>query len=437
MGRSTEDGAARVWYGTVLCALAIAAAPATATGAAILSGRAGLDGRARAGRWMPVEVSIETADAVDGTVSVEWGGARVERPVSVPAGTRRTLTFTLRTGDPRSAVHARLNTSDHASPVNVSVPVVVDSSDTHVVLCVNGAADPACTSSLPRGRMPRAWQDYDVADDVRVGTEDPLTGEQRDALSLWAGRRQAEMRFGLPMDPAYFVSRPPSRRTLPWLALALVPPLAGGLAGARRRRGRAVMYAIALSAAAAGAVAAGRLPPQLGVRHVTTVHAFAGTGATIVESRFAVEARTDGTIQLTLPVAGGALDRPGPTHVPGHLTEEGFPTVALAGRLGAVYPFEAEFPGPPSPVHVERTGGSVSVENRSSQTLSDCVMPPGFDVPSPRSLAPGVRWTGTGLSPDDVMTCTSGDTVPLLAHSSALTSDGPTALVVHLGTVLP
>lgn len=426
----------RVWPGAVLCALALAAVPATATGATTLSGRAGLDGRARAGRWLPVDVSIEAAESVDGTVSVEWGGSQVERPVSVPAGTRHSVAFTLRTGDPRSSVQVQLTTADSA-PVRISIPVIVDTSDTPIVLCVNGAAEPACTSSLPAGRTPHAWQDYDVADEVRVGAEGTLTAGQRDALSLWAGRRQAEMHFGLPVDPSHLASRPPSRRVLPWLALALIPPLAGGLAGARRGRGRVTIYALALGAATTLAATTGRLPPRLAVRHVTTLHAFAGTGATIVESRFAGEARTDGAIQLTLPAAGGALDRPGPTRAPLHLTEDGFPTVTLAGQLGAVYPFEAEFTGPPSPVHVERTAERVSIENRSSRTLADCVLPPGFEGPSPRALTPGLRWSGTGLSPDDVMTCTSSEAVLRLTGSLDMTPERPTTLVVHLGTVVP
>lgn len=427
---------ARISPGAVLCALGLAAMPATATGAAALSGRAGLDGRARAGRWMPVEVSLEAVEPVDGTVSVEWGGSQVDRPVSVPGGTRHTVMFTLRTGDPRSSVQVQLTTVDHAR-VRISIPVSVDTSEAPMVLCVNGAAEPACTSSLPAERTPRAWQDYDAADEVRVGTAGTLTAEQRDALSLWAGRRQAEMRFGLPVDPSQLASRPPSRRALPWLALALIPPLAGGLAGARRRRGRAAIYALALGTTAALAATTGRLPPRLAVRHVTTLHAFAGTGATIVESRFAVEARTDGAIQLTLPAAGGALDRPGPRRTPLRLTGDAFPTVTLAGQFGAVYPFEAEFPGPPSPVHVERTGERVSVENRSSQTLSDCVPPPGFEGPSPRALTPGLRWSGTGVDPDDVMTCTSSEAALPLTGSPGVTPEGPTTLVVHLGTVVP
>lgn len=423
----------RASSGALLCALALTAVPG---GAATLSGHAGLDGRARAGRWMPVEVTVEASTAVDGTLSVEWGGSRTERPVFVPEGTRRTLSFILRTGDPRNRVQASLDVAG-ASPVGISIPVAVDSSDAPLVVCVNGAADPSCTTSLPSERTPRAWRDYDVADEVHAGTERALSGEQRDALAVWAGRRQAEVRFGMPVAPARLSSGPPSRRVLPWLGLALVPPLAGGLAGRRHRRARAVAFAATLGLVTAGAAATGRLPPRLAVRHATTLHAFAGTAATLVESRFVVDTGTEGRIDLILAAPGGVLDRPGATRTPSRLTADGLPAVTIDGRMGATYAFEAEFAGPPSPVRIARTEGGVTIENRSPQALSDCSWPAAFGSVAPMTLEPGARWaTREPISEGDILTCTGRVTLPL-AGPAAGGLDGPGTLMVHLDTVLP
>ena len=76
---------------------------------ATLDAAAGLGGLAKAGRWTPLTVSIASdRDVLDAELVVVWGDARLQRPVTLSPGSRKTFELYLRTTDPRGAIDVRL-----------------------------------------------------------------------------------------------------------------------------------------------------------------------------------------------------------------------------------------------------------------------------------------------------------------------------------------
>jgi hypothetical protein len=180
------------------------------------------------------------------------------------------------------------------------------------------------------------------------------------------------------------------------------------------------------------AVCLGRTSLQFGVRHITTLHAFAPTEATVVESRIVVDAHTDGQLQIALREPDATLERAGPGPALLTLDADGIPALVTEVRLGSSYRFDAEFRGPTSPVRVRRDGVVTSIENLSSHSLTSCMLPPAFGDAG-AVLEPGASFTTTAATAEgDTVTCRLN--APLLQLTGpGLGTPAPIAtLVVHL-----
>lgn len=418
--------------------LACAAAPALAgptLAGPTLRGEAGLGGRARAGRWMPVTVVLESTEAVSGQLSVDWGGAVARRALDLPAGARRTVAFMLRTGDPRGRVDVTFSASDGPRTTAV-LPLTIDADDTTIVACIDGGT--GCTVPVVAAQAPRDWRAWDAADAVHPQASSVLDIAQQEAIARWAGRRQGESYFGSPVDPRALAAQSPARRVAPWLLLALLLPLAIPVAVRHRPRWRAPLQLAAIGVAVVGALGAGRTGAASTLRHVTVVHAFPGTAATLAEARMALDIARDGRLRATLESPGGWLESPGPGRSPQDIDGDGHPFLGLDARLGATYRLDAEYPGPPSPVRVTRAADRVSVENIGPVALTDCAMPSGVDARGLTAIDPATTVTLTGtIAPGDVMRCAWDIPGPPLASTGSVRTDGASTLLLHLDTVLP
>lgn len=402
-----------------------------------LTGEAGLGGRARAGRWMPVTVVLDSAASTSGQLTVDWGGAVARRALDLPGGARRSVTFMLRTGDPRGRVDVTFADATGTRTTAV-LPVTVDADDTTVVACVDGGTDGACTLSVPSGQAPRDWRGWDAADEVQTPAPEALDVAQREAIARWAGRRQNESYFGSPVDPNALTPQVPARHVAPWLLLALGLPLAVSLAAPHRPRWRAPLQLGAIGLSVLGALGAGRTGTASTFRHVTVVHAFAGTAATLAETRGSLDIARDGRLRATLRSAGAWLESPGPGRMPQDIDGDGHPFVDLDARLGASHRLDAEYPGPPSPVLVTRSSDRVSIENRGSAPLRNCAFPASVDARGITAIDPSATVTLTGaVGPGDVMGCVWESPGPPLDVTGGARVDGASTLLVHLDTVLP
>jgi len=419
---------------TVAAWLACAAAPALAAPA--LEGTAGLAGQARAGRWMPVTVSVAAPDAQNGQLTVTWGGAIAHRALALPAGTTRAVTVMLRTGDPRSRVEVAYTGAD--GRVAATIPVAVVPDDIPIVACIGDTGDPTCTVALTPALAPDDWRAYDTADEVHVLTPGALSTAQRDAVARWAGRHQGEGLFGLPPARDALGGQTPASRVWPWLLLASILPLATAAAVGGRPGRRVLAQYAAIIVATVGAMAAGRIGPTVSFRHATSVHAFAGTDATIVESRLVVDAASDGPLRATLLAPDGWLEAPGPAQRPQQYDEEGHPFVDVAATLGGSYRLDAEFAGQPSPVRVARQADRVSVEHRGATPLTACAFPDSLEAGGRTTIEPGQPLTLMGtVAAGDVISCLWAAGDPPLGGAGGPAMRAPSTLLVHLDTVLP
>ncbi len=414
--------------GALLLAAQVAAQPG-------LSASAGLGGHARAGRWMPVQVVVESAVPRDGVLTVEWGRVRATRPLRIARGPT-TATVMLRSGDPRG--HVRVTFQDSAGPVAVTTPVVVDADDVPLAICLDGASDPACTTVLPPGTTPRDWRAYDAATAVVLGNAGHLDEAQREAVALAAGRRQADGAFGAPAPQALIGGAPPARAAAPWLLLALLAPAVVGLPWTRRAWIRTAAGGGILVLASAAALAAGRSGPAATVRHATVLHAFRGAPHTLGEMRAVVNAATDGPIAIALRTEHGWLERTDPEPVPLTLDGAGIPTVALTARMGSAYRLDAEFTGPTAPVRVHVAGAAVTLEHTGTTPLTACRWPAALRGMAAETITPGARLALEGaVEPGDAVTCVWPEAPVSFTGGEPVPAGSGTLLLIHLDAVFP
>jgi hypothetical protein len=426
---------------------------------ATLDAAAGLGGLAKAGRWTPLTVSIASdRDALDAELVVVWGDARLQRPVTLSPGARKTFELYLRTTDPRSAIDVRLQSAGRDLAA-ASAPVRVLGADDRVTVCVlTDAASPvdstACTATVLARALPRSPRGYEVADDVVwPGTRAGVTAEQDAALRGWRSLEALDASGDLGATPQ--VSRPLVPRGLP---AALTPVVAGigigyvvtllaAAALLRSRRSRLSWMAAAFAVITAGACAAvggiGRVGATraVHVHHVTLLQQLPGTQASVITLRAIAEFPAFDYFALRLPSADGTLETAGARGMSsGMLDADGFALVAGVFGVAGRQAFAGEALVDARPLGVEERGGSIAIENRSGRTLRDCRLGHGLSATISRTLAPGARieasWTeGRDEAPGGpVITCVSDE--PPLAFTEAqrpVVMHGETTIAAYRG----
>jgi hypothetical protein len=403
-----RQGAVRVCgiVGVVLVAVASVRAEgvvATDSGVA-LTGRAGLGGIVRPGRWAPVRVVIDNdGTSRTGELILQWGESTVRRDVALAGATHATLEIYIRSTEPQGTVRVRL-VSQGATVAAVDLPVRVQPPNANLTVCImpdDGVADsdPACTVGMAGSALPRSMRGYDAADAV-ISRDDGLSiaSEQHAALDGWRAYRLLDESTALSRAPRARVRSfdepiPRSFARIATAAAGYVALLGGVGLAARRFRRMACTYAalvgVTLTSTAAMAFA-GRLGAwsSVLVRHVTTVQQFAG-GA-LVSMRGVIEYPAFDSFAVGAAIPDGVIDVRATRESEQRFNDSGYPVVVGTFGLGHRESFTLEgilhdF----TPIEIVRAGREVRVSNRSATDLHDCRFPDGYSVRDVGDLPPG------------------------------------------------
>lgn len=431
-------------------ALACLAAPATAV---TLDVRAGLGGVARAGRWLPVQVTVQTEDAdVDGEIVVVWGEAVARRAVRLVAPARKHFELYVRDGDVTDSIEVRLDAPGQAVPP-VRWPLRLAARDDLVRLCVAGGAvadaSQECTATTDVSSLPHSLRGYDAADEViwQAGAGRPLAEQQR-ALDGWRVVRDLEaggVFVPLPRLPAVLPDLARAQLRTPrvvmtsgalyLIALLLLPVVVGRWRGSPLA---SLATAAGISAGAGvGALALGHVGPGTAVtlHHISLVQQLPEAGLSLVSTRGVAVLPAFDAVTLRLAAGDAALGR----DVDGRRPEEradndGLPILAGTFGLGARHPMSAEAIIAGGPFEVTRDYGRLRVINVSTMPLEACRIAPGSSAEIATDLGPGAA-AEVALPADlqdTLVTCsTSWAPLPFTAGARAVVAHGRTTVAAY------
>jgi len=429
----------------------LAAGPAQAAEPS-LNATAGVGGVARAGRWLPVAVTITSADApLGGEVSATWGETTATREVVLAAQSRTRVELYLRAADPRDSIHIALRRTA-ADPVTRELPVQLLPIDVDAALCIGHGADTSgttpCAASIEAVDLPRSPRAFDVFDRVVWnGPRAEADAQQRSAIEAWAHTRDLVTSGAMSQAP-----RPRPVADTPMLPQpTAVTLVAGGLGyivlltaaiQASASRGRPILFCGAivgvslLGALAATLTGHGGPAAAVLIEHATTAYQL-DVHTSLVTSR--AQARFPARSRYEIPAAfDGALIVDDYPRRLARANAAGQPTLAGTYALGTSQGFEAEGTLAFTPFSVDRNGDAVRVRNVSGETLRACRLTDGY-----RSREAG------DLPPEGSATLTSGDVralptfachahrfpIPLEPSGRSLRVSGDTVVSIALGAV--
>ena len=433
----------------VLLAVLVSGAAVATADAAAVTAEAGLGGLSRPGRWTPVRVSIDAANAsISGEIVVDWGSARARRTITLSAGSRKLVEVYIRTPDVRETIVVRL-VSDGRDLAAVEVPIRLARPDEAFTLCVAAAdawsASRECSTTQATAHLPRSWRGYDAVDDVvwPAGAV-PLEREQQLALTQWRAIHALEESGHAPAAAA--VQTPPvlggsTRRALAGVVFYLLAIAAAGLAFTRIRARSLTLYPAAgllVVAGSAAALDAGRVGPGTGVRLQQSVVAeqLPGTGSALILLRGVAEFPSFDAFELRARGVDGAIDANLGNDRSLRYDEDGAPvmssgTVGLGTRksfrLEAVTAFQA--------LAATAEGPIVRVSNRSAYRLDDCQFPASFSKTRIGSIAPGQTVEAERRADDDGASFTCVLSAPIVDFTAApvdVRSEGRTIVMMQL-----
>jgi hypothetical protein len=432
----------------LLAVLVSNAAVATADAAAVTA-EAGLGGLSRPGRWTPVRVSIDAANAsLTGEIVVDWGSARARRTITLSAGSRKLVEMYIRTPDVRETIVVWL-VSEGRDLAAVEVPIRLARQEDAFTLCI-AAADAwpdsrECSTTQASAHLPRSWRGYDAADDVvwPSGVA-PLAREQQIALTQWRAIHALEESGHSPSALVLQTSSvlgASARRALAGVVFYLLTIAAAGFAFTRIRSRSLTLYpAVGLIVVGGSATAldAGRVGPGAEVRLQQSVVAqqLPGTGSALILLRGVAEFPSFDAFELRARGVDGAIDANQSSDRSLRYDEDGAPlmssgTVGLGTRqsfrLEAVTAFQA--------LAASALGPMVRVSNHSSYRLDDCQFPASFSEARIGSLAPGQSVEAERRADGDEapFTCVlSAPIVDFTAAHSDVRSEGRTIVMLQL-----
>jgi hypothetical protein len=427
-------------------ALLVSGATLAPAGAATVTAQAGLGGMSRPGRWTPVRVSVDAANAdVTGEIVLDWGSARARRAITLSAGSHKQFELYIRTPDVRETIVVRL-VSDGRDLASVDAPIRVARPEDALTLCVAAAnawpASHGCSTAESAAHLPHSWRGYDAVDEVvwPAGAQ-PLEQDQQIALAQWKAIHALEEYGSSPSAAAFQASSTLSastRRALVGIAAYVLAIAAAGFAFTRiRARSLTVYPAVGLLvvAGSAAALAAGRVGPGAEVRIQQSVIAqqLSETSSALILLRGVAEFPSFGAFELRAPGADGAIATSQANDRSLRYDEDGAPLM-LSGSvgLGSRKSFELEAVAQFQALAASADGPIVRVSNRSRHTLDDCRFPDGFSKGRVGSLAPGqtVEAEGRAAGTDLSFTCSlSAPIVDFTVADGDVRSEG-TALVM-------
>jgi len=386
-----------------LGAAVAAPSPVRAAEPARVIAHAGLHGSARPGRWLPVDVTITTADApLRGTLTAEWGDAVTRQDVDLPPGATARLTLTLRAIAAAPTVQLSL-TPATGDPQRVDLPVAMLPVDATVQLCVGSVlAETPCTIHLAADDMPDAFRTFDLADTIisEPDTSSSPTLAFARAVRWWRDSAIADP-TSIPFDR--------QSASLDHLSAMLAGTLALGLfavlAAVHVPKSAWLVVGTPLVMGMGAAIWLATADAAPGLQVATVVHQFDGVSGSLVMARGEVE-HSGSTVELTPTLTDGAIETDTATHrADSQTTRDGIPVYRAAAGLGTLRPFDLEGRTDAVWLAVGVATATTTLRNVSAESLTDCEWR-GAVVESLGSLAPGdARRIDHAPVPGDVIVC--------------------------------
>lgn len=441
------------WLARVVCVTAsILAASGAAAETSSISMTAGIGGLVKAGRWVPVQLSLALpGDLSDAELLVSWGTATVRRQLDLGGSSTRRLEIYIRTSETTGVITAQVRSSGQRSGSQIfaqgEATVRALAQADPIVVCV-GATGPDCTATIPPERLPASPRGYEAVDRLIVSSDESLLlPEQREAIAAWRALQRLNEGgdLGLVNQPA----RPTLPRGLPAPILRSVAGLAVvyigamlviGLAGPlpwRALRRRSLVLAAIIGTGSVGVLAIGAGLPRrpVVVHHASVVEQLPGSSSSLVSIRGIIEFPAVRTFGVRWPIADAMLQ----PAASGDRVEQAFdaaghPTVTGRRGLGTRQAFAGEGVIPMHVLTVRTDGDAVTVSNDSAFDMTGCRFGTGFQPADagalPRGASIAARQIGQPAGP--VLTCTfDGILVPFEDTSTAVLSTGSTTVAVY------
>jgi hypothetical protein len=433
----------------VSCAVVAAACLMAGTTAAFaaedrvtLAARVGLDGRARAGRWTPVLVTIENSGTdITGDLVVDAGRVRVVRALALPAPSRKRIEQYVRVPSADlDRIHIALIVAGREIRA-MDVPVRIAPDDARFVLCVQqGGSDPpkpSCTATVDRATLPVSWRGYDALDDLEwPATERPgLDEDQTAAIEQWKIRRAHE----LVVAPAAGTLEAPRFRSQ---VRSLIVVYAGLFllitAGAQMLdRSAWVLYGSLIALVIAGSAATmaqGRIGEEAAilVADFTVIRASeAGDGA-YLSTRGIAAFPAFGPFELRPDFADGIVTGRGEP-APERFAEDGGSVLGGVFGKGQRIGFDLEGFWRLATLGIERSADAIRITNLGAADLTDCELPAGFVPGRIPLLRAGSALSVGGSSADEngVVSCRLSLAPPTLRSNGHRVEHTGTAVLVY------
>lgn len=370
--------------------------------------RAGVGGAARPGRWLPVDVTVSSEAALNGTVTVEWGGAVARREISLDAASSERITILIRTIAASPNVRVSLTTSDGNVAV-ADTPLTLLPVDEPLRLCIGDVPDSVeCLIRIGDSEAPANARALDLADEVvwparRV----ELPREPSRALSLWQATRwwQDSGSVDPVVQPFDRISRLSDRTALS-LALFVGVLLFATTLAAWRRASAILLAGIPFAVSMAGVAVVTRSSRDVDIQSASFVHQFAGVSQSVVRMKAEVEHPGSEPVVLTPALTDASIDMlHGLQNTESVVTADGQTIYRNTAGRGARSRFELNGSLDREWLSVTTADGLV-IRNNAPFSMSECQLR-SDDVVDIGPIAAGAiaRITRAGLAPGDTIVC--------------------------------
>jgi hypothetical protein len=405
-----------------------------------LVAHAGLDTRARAGRWTPVLVTIENSGTeITGDLVVEAGRVRIVRALVLPAPSRKRIEQYIRVPSADlDRIHVAVVVAGHEMRA-VDAPIRIVPDDTRFVLCVQPGGpsqpEPSCTGTVDRATLPVSWRGYDATDDLEwpAGEAQGLDEDQIAAIEQWKIRRLHE----LVVAPAGSLEPPSSLAQVRSLIVVYAGLFLLVTAGAQALgRSPWVLYGSLLALVISGSAATmaqGRIGEgaSILVTDFTVIRATEARDGTFLSTRGIATFPAFGPFELRPEFSDGVVTGRGEP-APARFEEDGGSVLGGVFGKGQRIGFDLEGFSQRATLRIERSGDAMRITNLGAVDLVDCELPAGFIPRRVPLLQAGTALSVGGSSADEsgAVTCRLRQAPPTLRSNRDRVQHTGTAVLV-------
>jgi hypothetical protein len=424
------------------CLMASTTAAVAADDRVTLVAHAGLDTRARAGRWTPVVVTIENSGTdITADLVVEAGRVRVVRALALPAPSRKRLEQYVRVPSADlDRIHVALVVSGREVHA-VDAPVRIVPDDARFVLCVQPGGstqpEPSCTATVDGATLPVSWRGYDALDDLRwpAGERPRLDEDRTAAIEQWKIRRAHE----LVVAPAAGSLEPPPSRAQVRSLIVVYAGLFLLVTACAQALGRSpwVLYGSLIALVIAGSAATmaqGRIGEGAAilVSDSTVVRAAEALDGAFLSTRGIATFPAFGSFELRPEFSDGIVTGKRES-APAQFAEDGGSLLGGVFGKGQRISFDLEGFSRIATLGIERSADAMRITNLATVDLTDCELPAGFVPGRIPLLRAGSALSISGSSADEnaAVTCRLGQAPPTLRSNRDRVEHTGTAVLVY------